>query len=84
MTKPVTTGEHFTHATRRGERWDTLAWTYYANADLGHLIIDANRALFLDPLQPIPQILPSGLTLQIPVIESETVNPDLLPPWMRS
>ena len=77
------TGKYLTHTTERGDRWDLLAATYYNDATAYSLIIEANRELFLDDLSPIPAILPPRLELKIPVVEQETIDPALLPPWRR-
>jgi len=82
-TAPVPTGEFFEHVTGPGERWDTVAFNYYNDASLSHLVINANRQLFLDPLQAVPPIIRSSTVLQVPVIEAETISDDLLPPWKR-
>jgi hypothetical protein len=83
MSDPVTSGEYFEHVTGPGERWDAIAFNYYNDASLSHLIIDANRQLFIDPLQAVPAILPSRTVLRVPVIEIEIISNDLLPPWKR-
>ena len=81
----MTTGSnagYFTHVTGQGERWDLIAWRYYRDADKQSVIIQANRDLFVDPIRPIPAILPMGLTLKIPVIE-QSLDETMLPPWKR-
>ncbi|WP_310620882.1 tail protein X [Flexibacterium corallicola] len=83
MTEPVATGEFLEHTTEPGERWDTLAAKYYGDADLSDLLITANRDQFLKEVKPIPSVLPAGLILTIPVIEQETIDESLLPPWKR-
>jgi phage tail protein X len=65
-----------THVTTEGERWDQLAWRYYGDAHRYLPIVQAN------PHVPINAILPSGLTLAIPILEPVTSAQDL-PPWMR-
>ncbi|KJZ61717.1 tail protein X [Pseudomonas fluorescens] len=65
-----------THVTTEGERWDQLAWRYYGDAHRYLPIVQAN------PQVPITAILPSGLTLAIPILEPVTSAQDL-PPWMR-
>jgi phage tail protein X len=65
-----------THVTTEGERWDQLAWRYYGDAHRYLPIVQAN------PHVPITAILPSGLTLAIPILEPVTSAQDL-PPWMR-
>lgn len=64
------------HITRKGERWDLLAYHYYGDALAYEQIIVAN------PLVAIRSALPSGIALRIPVLESVTSQKDL-PPWLR-
>ncbi|TLI49294.1 tail protein X [Escherichia coli] len=52
------------HVTRDGERWDSLAWQYYGDPGLSP---DYCR----NPHVAITPVLPSGLLLLIPVIETE-------------
>lgn len=75
--------EFLEHITGPGERWDTIAYRYYNDAEKMNLLIEANRDLFLGNLAPIPAVLSSGLTLRIPVIEQPAVDEALLPPWKR-
>lgn len=65
------------HTTIDGERWDTIAQKYYGNAAMMNDIISAN------PSVPLYDILPAGIVLDIPVIESNDVKTDAsnLPPW---
>lgn len=84
MSEPVKTGEYFEHITGPGERWDTIAFRYYNDASLSHVLIHANRHLFIDDLSPVPPILLSRTTLRIPVIETAAIDDSLLPPWKRS
>jgi phage tail protein X len=65
------------HWTVEGDRWDLLAWRYYGDPYGYERIIRAN------PEVPIIPVLPSGVRLLIPAIDSREV-PDSggLPPWM--
>lgn len=66
------------HLTTEGERWDSLAWRYYGDAHAYERIIQANPGL------PLMTTLPGGLTLAIPVVESDEVaTSEALPPWKR-
>lgn len=69
---------HLEIITREGERWDTLAWRYYADPLRYEPIIAAN------PQVPIMAILPAGLRLAIPVLAAlpSTDTADL-PPWKK-
>ena len=80
---PKLTGEYFEHLSKPGERWDLLAHKYYGDATLMHLIIEANRRLWLDDLTAIPPVIPPRTLLRIPVIEQPSIDPAQLPPWKR-
>jgi hypothetical protein len=75
------------HVTKQGERWDQIAVEHYG-PDLNSfahsiaLIIEANRALF-NYIDPIPNSLPFGLTLRIPILNKADIDQSLLPPWKR-
>lgn len=71
------TAEFLTHLTIAGDRWDLLAWDYYADPHQYERIQRAN------PAAPRTPVLPGGLRLLIPVIEVAT-TPDSLPPWKRT
>jgi phage tail protein X len=67
------------HITREGDRWDLLAWEYYGDATQYEGIIAANNQVMIDP------ILPSGIIINIPVLEEPTAELDEtegLPPWL--
>lgn len=70
------------YSTRDGDRWDTLAYTYYSDVQLQFQLIEANRDLF--PGFSVPALLPAGLTLKIPLRARQvSVDDTLLPPWKR-
>lgn len=64
------------HITTEGERWDQLANRYYGNPLQYEPIVAANPDVSLSP------ILPSGLSLAIPLIEQEDLSQEL-PPWLK-
>lgn len=70
------------HVAALNERWDTLAYRYYGDANRTGPIIRANRDLFGEG--PIPCILPPGLTVKIPVLDPQPIADALLPPWKRA
>jgi phage tail protein X len=73
------TVEVIEHITRDGDRWDLLAWEYYGDATQYERIIAANNQVMIDP------ILPSGIIINIPVIEelpAELAESEELPPWL--
>ena len=75
---------HFEHTTKDGDRWDLLAHQYYGDAAKQSVLLEANRHLFVDPLVVPPLLLPAGLTLIVPVLDSAGVVDEALPPWKRS
>ncbi len=79
----VKTKEYFDHLTQPGERWDVIAWRYYKDPDKQDVLIEENRHLFLDNLDPVPAILPTGINIRVPVIKQTSINDALLPPWKR-
>lgn len=67
------------HITREGDRWDLLAWEYYGDATQYERIVAANNMVMIDP------ILPSGIIINIPVIDEpvpELDETEELPPWL--
>lgn len=75
---------HFIHTTIDGDRWDLLAHRYYGDASKQHVLVQANTALFINPVRVPPAILSAGLKLIVPVIEADQVNDAELPPWKRA
>ncbi|KKP40313.1 MAG: hypothetical protein UR30_C0005G0094 [Candidatus Peregrinibacteria bacterium GW2011_GWC2_33_13] len=67
--------DYYEYVTKDGDRWDLIAYEFYADATLYEPIITAN------PEVPITPILPSGLKLKIPVMEDNNQIQFELPPW---
>lgn len=65
------------HQIQEGERWDTLAYRYYGDANEINRLIDAN------PHIPFCEVLPIGQVLFIPVIAIKATSQAGLPPWMQ-
>lgn len=65
------------HITTENERWDNIAYAAYGDAGAINSIIEAN------PTVPIVPLLPAGIRLQIPIVESVAVEIDetIMPPW---
>ena len=80
----ATTGEYLRHTVVEGTRWDSLAWTYYADATRYEEIMRANPGL-RNTLGQWPAVPPAGVVLLIPVLNQvETPLPtEALPPWVR-
>lgn len=68
------------YTTQEGERWDTISHKMYGTTGQAPRIIDTN------PQVPITDRLAGGLVLEIPVLESNSinVNENLLPPWKKN
>lgn len=64
------------HITTEGERWDLLAFRYYADVQQMGMLIEHN------PHIPITPVFPSGLRVRIPLI-AQPVSTQELPPWRR-
>jgi len=67
--------DFYEYITKDGDRWDLIAYDFYADPTLYEPIITAN------PDVPIVPILPSGLKLKIPVIDDSNEIEFILPPW---
>lgn len=67
--------DYYEYITKDGDRWDLIAYDFYADATLYEPIITANPDISITP------ILPSGLKLKIPVIEDNNQIQFELPPW---
>ncbi|MFE8103570.1 tail protein X [Brenneria goodwinii] len=66
------------HVTKLGERWDLLAHHYYGDPLSYDRIIAANPHVVITP------VLPSGIVLLIPMIESDqAVTIEETAPWLR-
>lgn len=68
------------YTTKFAQRWDSIALFAYGDETKIQPIIEAN------PLQSIVELLPPGIDLIIPIIESSDdsdINQSLLPPWKR-
>jgi phage tail protein X len=65
------------YITQEGDRWDTIAYKAYGVATQITPIIEANPGVAKTP------VLPSGITLFIPLMEKASINTNLLPPWKR-
>lgn len=79
----VTQSRYLDHTTGPADRWDTIAYAYYGDANRTGPLIRANRALFEGDLTAIPCVLPPRITLRVPVLEPDPVAAELLPPWKR-
>ncbi|MDH3000053.1 hypothetical protein A1D23_00545 [Chelonobacter oris] len=65
------------HIVKQGERWDNLAYHYYGDSLEYSRIIDAN------PQIAFCEVLPTGVTIYIPVLKIKPTNNDNMPPWLR-
>lgn len=70
--------EFYEYITQEGDRWDLIAYQFYGDAEKYEPIIESN------PYVAIKPVLPSGIKLQIPVIETlQPYKPEGLPPWIK-
>lgn len=65
------------HTVKQGERWDNLAYHYYGDGLAFSAIIDVN------PQISFCEVLPTGITVYIPVLQIKPTNNDSMPPWLR-
>jgi phage tail protein X len=66
------------HITIDGERWDLIAWSYYRD------VREMSRLIAANPHAPRASILPAGLKIAVPLIDSQAiVSTAGLPPWKR-
>lgn len=72
-------GSFTIYTTVQGDRWDTIAYKAYGDANNFQAIISANS------VEPIEDVFPGGVELLIPIIETQPnqVDESLLPPWKR-
>lgn len=71
----MTAMQYIAHVTRAGERWDLLAWRFYADATRFNPIIMAN------PLVPIEPVFEAGILIQVPILSASNSQSTDLPPW---
>jgi phage tail protein X len=65
------------YITIEGDRWDTIAYRAYGNAN------EVEPIIFANPSVPITDVLPSGLELLVPIKDEPEVQQSNLPPWKR-
>ncbi len=65
------------YTTVQGDRWDTVSFKAYGDATLYSGIVEAN------PTVPKDAVIPSGIVLNIPIIDKPTVDISVLPPWKQ-
>lgn len=70
---------YLSYITQEGDRWDGLAYRFYGDPFRYEPLVVAN------PHVPIVPVLPSGLTLAVPVLAKSDSTPSVesLPPWKR-
>lgn len=69
--------EYLEYTTITGDRWDLLAYKFYADLNLMEKIIIAN------PTVPLFERFPAGVELKIPVLDEHIAMNKQLPKWMR-
>jgi phage tail protein X len=71
-------GQFILHITRAGERWDLLAWQYYADPTDYSPIIMANPTVAIEP------VFDAGTSIAVPIQQKRAVVTADLPPWKLS
>ena len=66
------------HIVKQGERWDNLAYYYYGDA------LEYGRLISANPQLSFCEVLPTGATVFIPVLNVKPTQNENLPPWLRS
>ena len=62
------------YITKEGDRWDLIAWEFYADPYLYPVLLEANPEL------KGLSVLPAGKKIKIPVVYIEKEN-EINPPW---
>ena len=65
------------HTVKQGERWDNLAYYYYGDA------LEYGRLSSANPQLSFCEVLPTGATVFIPVLNVKPTQNENLPPWLR-
>jgi phage tail protein X len=66
------------HITTAGERWDLLAWQYYADPT------DYSPIIMANPNVPIEPVFEAGIPIAVPIMQKSVVVTANLPPWKLS
>lgn len=69
------------YRTKEGDRWDMISYRFYGHPDYYKEIIKANP--YLPESVKKAALLPAGVLLEIPELETKIVYPEELPPWKR-
>jgi phage tail protein X len=79
----MASADYIEHIAIEGERWDTLAWRYYADATRYEPILRANPGLRRESGQ-WPAMPPAGAKVLIPILPRPAAqSSDGLPPWLQ-
>lgn len=65
------------YITQEGDRWDIVSFKCYGRATEIRTLLQANRRV------PKTAVIRTGTVLNIPVLERESMEQNLLPPWKR-
>ena len=66
-----------TYTTKPGDRWDLVSYSAYGDINKISDLIAAN------PRVPISAIIAENTVLNIPILDTQVLEADLLPPWKR-
>jgi phage tail protein X len=72
---PAQPGQYIEYSSVVGDRWDTIAYTYYGDATMINPLIMAN------PGVPIVDVLDPGTEIAIPIITQAEGGVTSNPPW---
>lgn len=65
------------HVTKQGERWDNISYRYYGDP------LDYDRIIKANPHISFCEVLPTGATVYIPVLNVAPTNNANMPPWLQ-
>jgi phage tail protein X len=71
-------GSFILHITTAGERWDLLAWQYYADPT------DYSPIIMANPNVPIEPVFDAGISIAVPILQKSAVVTVSMPPWKLS
>ncbi|MGA9725303.1 MAG: tail protein X [Candidatus Binatus sp.] len=71
-------GSFILHITTAGERWDLLAWQYYADPT------DYSPIIMANPNVPIEPVFDAGISIAVPILQKSAVVIVSMPPWKLS
>lgn len=76
------------YITKEGDRWDNIAYRAFGtctnDVEIDGVMMNPIDAIIqLNPDVPITDVLAAGIKLYVPIVEQNSVETSLLPPWKR-